>query len=304
MQSSRVVAVAHRSSPDHIVPLVHGYRVHSDIPVEGAVACSIVVSVARHDMRWRRGYSLLKRDNAMTPLTTENPDVVARIRNPVVDAWNDAPLELNTARTLDDGLGALGPPHSLNQSTWDTDTTAAPPDTRVPAQAVGIASVATDETLSRWVPVLGAVALFVCFAAVQEAITSGARGDLSSARFRFGIVGTSAPALFKLMLGVSLATVAVLATQRRILATIVSWMLRLQALVMLALVPIFLLDAIQVRPSLPDRLAGNAMIVNCAFVLLYFAGAAAVSIVCARALRSHARRFVVDKQAVAKAWDR
>ena len=228
--------------------------------------------------------------------STDGGEVVARIRNPVVDAWNDDAVDAPKER-VGVAAGALGRPSSAFDDKLGDEVAAA-------ARAKTLSTVAIDETLSRWVPVIIAFAVYAFAASIQEAVSAGAVGDLTNPRYRFGIVGVASPALFKLILAAGLLTIALIAGQKRKLAISTAWLFYFAAVALAFVIPLFILDALQVRPSLPDRLAGRKLLVNCLFVVVYLTGASASLVLFAQSLRSHARRFVVDVQALVKQWDR
>ena len=233
----------------------------------------------------------------------EDGEVVARIRNPVVDDWNDTPEDAAQTAPMHSGIGTLPPevPRSAEKSPRRGMDMSA----KAPAPVAAIAQVVNENVLSRWVPVMAVFAVYAIYAGFQESLGNVSSPRLSSPAWRFGIVGQAAPGLLKVMLGVSLATLALLTAERKIASRIVMWLLALGTLALLAVVPFFLLDALEVRPSLPSRMSGKIFAVSVAFAVFALLGATVVMGTCIWSLRGQLRRLKLDnKSLVDQAWDR
>lgn len=263
----------------------------------------------------------------------ENDDVLARIRNPVVDAWNDASDD-RSASTLQKPASAGFQPHRAqplpSQPMVATPVASpspapayAPPQAKpiprlmdspprasmtprsVPATQAQPAAASAGPTATRFLtPVLTILAGYACLSGFFDLMGSAVPGAFSNPNWRFGAVGAAAPTLVKPVIGAALATIALILSERRLLSQLVMWTLVLIGLGMLAVVPLFVLDGLQVRPGLPSSMSGRVLLVNVAFALSFMVMGALVLFTCAWSLRKAVRSWATNENVAVEAWDR
>ncbi len=242
----------------------------------------------------------------MTQPTGENEDVLARIRNPVVDAWNDAPTNAQDGRTVtssgaSSSAGAF-PPLPFGGAPANRAATAAPPAN--PATAANAVVATVENVLWLLEPTLWVIGLYLLLSGMESAIDRASPGSLSSPTWRFGTVGAASPALVSVVLGAASFTIALVTRGRRRLSLVMMSLFVLAALALLVLLPLFAMDGIQVRPTLPSRLTGTAMFVSVGLALSNIVLAIVSFIVFALTLRKSARSVVAQELRVFKEWDK
>ena len=229
-------------------------------------------------------------------IVTDN--VTEHIRDPRVEAWNDVPSSV---------AGSIAPAVPDPVTLSDELTFARSETVAQPAAASALANVGTvtlEQFIGLAAPMMFVLGLYSSLAGVHEVLANFSKGDIGNAMYRFGLVGASAPSLFQVMLGVSLFTFAQITSRRRWLSFAMMFAFVVVAIVLLAAWPIFVLDAIQARPALPDNLSGNVLIASAAFVSAFLIGSSVTFGACAWTLRKHAAFLATDKKTIAKAWDK
>ncbi len=271
----------------------------------------------------------------MSHQPSENENVLARIRNPVVDAWNDAPEDRSAASVPKPTSPSFLPPlpasplpasplplpalvAAMSSSGAPTQAKPAPRLTDTPpraqmtpraatASAPAQAAVATAPPATVFplvAPVLTVLAAYAVLSGFFDLMGSSVPGVVSNPNWRFGAVGAAAPTLVKPVFGAALATIALIASQRRLLSQLFMWTLLLIALGVLGVVPLFILDGLQVRPGLPSSMSGRVLFVNVAFALSFLVSGVLVLVTCAWSLRRAVRSWTTNENEAVQAWDR
>ena len=216
-----------------------------------------------------------------------------------LDAWNDAPdltggEEYVYDSPVDDGV---------LPATDQLPTPALPPVVPPPI----VESVAKMPS-SVWVPTLVLMAVLLFVSAGYDILTILTPGSASTSRWRFAIVGSATPKLLKVTVAGALITLALALSESRILSNIFAFVLMLGSLVVLAVAPLFLLDALQVRPALPARMSGSVFTANVSFALALLVVMSLVLFACALALRKTSNWLKLDLNSptniATREWDR
>ncbi len=258
-------------------------------------------------------------------------DVLVRPRPSFVDHWNDVPVvqpEQSTQVTpsKSPGFPSLGLPSQRSSmpalpaqavfqaepgfadrgpSTAPVLVTPLQPSTPRRSAPTMTASIENSEqALPLWVPVLSALAFYLALSGTHDVVGVFLPGSASNPMWRFGVTGAAAPMLVKIILGTTLATVALLVSNRRKLSLAFAWLQVGLAVLLTMVVPLFALDAIQVTPSLPSNLTGRVLMVSIGFAVAFLLGSSVMLLTCAWALRRATRTAAIDPGALVKAWDR
>ncbi len=241
----------------------------------------------------------------MTVPPNENEDVLASIRNPAVDAWNHAPEDRAPSATLRGSNTLTLTPGGFDPATRPPETTARPATAARSGSVPAVAAEAKAVTTSPlWVPVLVALGLLAGVSGLFDMFGSVVPGKLSNPNWRFGAAGALSPALVKPIFGASMVTLALISTQKRLLALLFMGFLSLVALGLVVIAPFFVLDALQVRPGLPEAMSGRLFILNVAFALSFQLLGAAVLVTCAWVLRKATLTMSTGEDSVVRDWDR
>ena len=232
----------------------------------------------------------------------EDGKILASIRNPVVDDWNDAPE--STATTGLDASDVRGLPAGRRLDHGDTRRPAATPATApVRSAPTVLRGSDVEAVLARWVPVLLAIALYAALSGLHDTLGNLTAPRLGDPRWRFGLVAQTGLALLKFVFCASFLTFALLVSEQRTAARLVMWLMALGAVVLPVVAPFFLLDALQVRAILPSGTSDQRFLVNVAFTLTELVASATVLGTCAWALRGQLRRRTDNRTLVEQAWD-
>ena len=238
----------------------------------------------------------------MPPLPAVSDDVSEHIRDPRVDAWNEVPSGVAGSITP-----AVVEAIDLAQQTA-TDVAnlsgSSKPSGNAADQLAAVGTISIERFIGLAAPLMATIGLYSLFGGLHDVASVYTKGDLSSDMYRFGLIGSSAPSLFKTMLGVSLITFAQITSNRRWVSWILCGVLAILSIAMFTLVPLFLLDSVQARGFLPPNFAGNVLLLSASFVTSFLIGSGTTFAVCAMTLRRHASFLATDKKTIAKAWDK
>ena len=112
---------------------------------------------------------------------TEN--VSERVRDPRVDAWNDAPSGLagTIEPTIPDGPAPLEELASVHG------------EPEAASALANVGRVTMEQFLGLAAPLMTVIGSYSMMAGVHEVLANFSKGDIGSAMYRFGLVGASAP---------------------------------------------------------------------------------------------------------------
>ncbi len=232
----------------------------------------------------------------MSSIPAVTDPVSGHAPDPRVEAWNDVPSHVaGSIAPASPGALELADQASSNDSIASAGAASA---------LASVGTVTLEQFIGLAAPLMAVIGLFSFIAGAHGVLANYRDGDIGSATYRFGMVGGAAPSLFPTMLGISLMTFAQITSRRRWMSRLMIVLFVVVGIVLLAAWPIFVLDAMQARPLLPDNLAGNVLIVSAVFVSAFLLGASATCAACAWVLRKHAAFLATDKKTIAKAWDK
>jgi len=236
-----------------------------------------------------------------------DPNDLGRAQKSVVSEWDDLSSATTAAVTERPSAGfpdapANRSPMPPSQPIVDTaPTLPAPSATSAPVQL-------SAGTMSGFAAALLVTAILAAVSGAHSIAGYIVKSNIASQPWRFGAVGASAPALFPWMISCAFATAAVLLSSQRILAWVLFGVQILGTVLLVALIPTFALDAIQVYPLLPSQLGGKPMLVNISFAFTFIVVSIIVLVTCAIAVRKHAKRLLEKPDAAVTAvvneWDR
>lgn len=189
-------------------------------------------------------------------------DLMPRIRNPVVESWNDEDDEPVAAPAKGSKLGAA---------------MAAPAVVTSPANTK--LAISTQSKL--FLPILAALAVFTAGSGFMDILLTSLPPKPYLTSWRYSTIGTVSGLLWAPCVAVTLITSVLLLAERRVLAKIALWIFALLAFSVIVMMPFFLLDAMQMRPSLAGDLQGKVFYIAIGktsalyggFVLVLLAGA-------------------------------
>ncbi len=161
-----------------------------------------------------------------------------------------------------------------------------------------------EETLlqAALTPLMLTTGIFLLLSAFNEVIWQMRVPEIGNVQWRFVAIGVLAPNLLVLCIGNVFITAAAMRASRPVWGWL--WMIysTVSAIAMLLLVPLFILDALQIRPILPPTMSGRFLIMSVVKNIFAYVGAGALSILCAittrRALRVERERAA----ATLRAW--
>ncbi len=246
----------------------------------------------------------------------ERDAALAKPANPI-DRWNDddaaqahtTALNFAPPRVLPSpGFPSLGLPNAGSPlppappvSTRPTPTLPTP--TLIPARNADLAAAGLSSTNSKMTltptstpafdasasspslrPVIFILAGYLALSGLYDAVGVVSPGRISSTAWRFGVVGAVAPTLVKPVLGLCLASFALLSMNRKLLSIAMIVLQVASAALIAVIIPMFLLDALQVRPVLPENMTGRPFVMNVSIAVAFLVAAIVVQLACARTL--------------------
>lgn len=186
---------------------------------------------------------------------------IPRIRNPVVDSWNDGE-DLAPRPAVNRFPGAM--PFAAPAAS------AASPSTQLSADATQVSPARL------LVPVLAMTALFLFGSTLMNMVIAALPVQWYLATWRYTTMGAISTMLTLPLLAVTLATGAALLAERKLPAKLAVWIMAGVAAAVLVSLPFYLLDAVQVRLSLDSALRGKVFIVAVAKTVILYLGTIAV----------------------------
>ncbi len=222
--------------------------------------------------------------SGLTSAPRSVPELIPRIRNPVVESWNDEDDEevVSPRRTPGAGGGVASRPSAVS------------------ALAAAEPSTAPNRV---YVPLMLALALFAAGAGALEIVLTAMPAKPYLTSWRYTTIGSVATLLFLPLVAVSLTTAVLLLLERRVLARIAVGLFAVLAVGVIAIMPMFLLDAIQTRPTLASELRGGVFLLVLIKTSSLYMGAVIVLLTSAVVLHRGTRKWAAGAATVAE-WDR
>lgn len=211
-------------------------------------------------------------------------DLMPRIRNPVVESWND-----------DDEDPAPAPGKAGKKG----GAFAAP--AMVKASANTTLAIATQGKL--FVPILAALAVFMAGSGLMDIVLTALPPKPYLTSWRYSTVGTVSSLLLAPSIAVTLITAVLLLAERRVLAKVVLWLFAIVAFTVLVMMPFFLLDALQMRSSLASELQGKVFYIAIAKTSALYGGFVLVLLAGSYALHRAIKQWSEGLNVVSE-WDR
>lgn len=229
-----------------------------------------------------------------------------------IDRWNEdeattgqtIPLNFAPPRVLPSpGFPSLGLPSAGSPLPPAPPVAARATPTALPARNVDLAAAVPSSTNSKmpltpspssaiepsasspsFLSVLFFLSGYLALSGLYDAISVVAPGRVTSTAWRFGVVGAIAPTMVKPILGLCIASFGLLSLNRRLLSISMIVLQVALSAVLVVVIPMFLLDALQVRPVLPENMTGRPFVLNVSIAIAFLVSAIAVQLACARTL--------------------
>lgn len=210
---------------------------------------------------------------------------IPRIRNPVVESWNE-----------DDEPLPRGPSNRIPGASPYT----APPSV---ASVLASPAVVPQTSAKRFVPVLLVLALFLLGSAFIEMTLAALPVQTYLASWRYSVVGAISTKMLPPLAAVTLITAALMLEERARVAKVFAVLLTVLGVAILPLMLFYLLDAIQVRLGLESALRGKVFLVAVGKTMALYVGAALVLLTNAFVLYRAAKQWAKSEFSVG-AWHR
>lgn len=210
---------------------------------------------------------------------------IPRIRNPVVESWND-----------DEPLDRPVPTNRIPGAT----PYAAPPLMRA---ATATVEPTGPSTAKRLIPALLVLSLFLLVSASIAIGLAAVPVQPYLVTWRYSIVGALSMELLAPLTAITLITASLLVAERARMAKAAAVLLALMAAAVVPIVLFFLLDAIQMRPILDSALQGKVFIVAVGKTVMLLSGAMLVLLTNAYILFRASRQWSRNDFSVSE-WQR
>jgi len=220
--------------------------------------------------------------SGLTSAPRSAPELIPRIRNPVVESWNDEDGDVVVPKREPAGGRELA---------------------SRPSAATALLASAAIAPNRMFLPLMLALAVFAAGAGVMEIVLTAMPAKPYLTSWRYTTVGSVATLLLMPLLAVTLTTGVLLLAERRLLARIVMVLFTLLLIGVIAVIPMFLLDAIQTRPTLASELRGGVFLLVLVKTSSLYIGAAIVLITSTVVLHRAIRKWSAGAATVAE-WDR
>lgn len=222
-----------------------------------------------------------------------------------VDAWNDDPV---VAAPPPPAFASPAMSPAASATTADATSLAARgpslPAQSVPAHsAAAPAAVISEEGMlqSALTPLMLTTGIYLLLSAFGEVVWQMRVPELGNVQWRFVAIGVLAPNLLVISIGSIFITAAVMRASRRVWGWLWMFYTAISGLLMLILLPLFVLDLLQIRPILPASMSGQFLVMSAIKNIFAYAGAAVICFLCTlstrRALRVERERAAASLRA-------
>jgi hypothetical protein len=126
--------------------------------------------------------------------------------------------------------------------------------------------------------------------------------EIGNVQWRFVAVGVLAPNLLVMSIGSVFITAAVMRATRPVWSWLWMTYSAISGLLMLVLLPLFVLDMLQIRPILPASMSGRFLTMSAVKNIFAYAGAASICFLCTLTTRRALRVERERAAAALRAW--